>query len=129
MKNHNETGSEVHGLILFKKHAGENAGNRMKERVKKRAVNKKESPEIFVNGENAMSVGNTDQFKSHRGSAFHSIEITAGITAGGAETAVAAERNEFKVATMRTAEHGTAKGEIPAMDHFVHVFYDGRTRV
>lgn len=110
---------------MFKKHAGENAGNRMKETVKKRAVIKKESPEIFVNGENAVSVGNADQFKSHRGSAFHSIEITA----GGAETAVAAKRNEFKFATMRTAEHGTAKRGITAMDHFVYVFYDGRTWV
>lgn len=125
MKNHNKTGSEVHGFILFKKHAGENAGNRMKETVKERAVIKKESPEIFVNGENAVSVGNTDQLKSHRGSAFHSIEITA----GGAETAVAAKRNEFKFAIMRTAEQDTAKGGITAMNHFAHVFYDGRTRV
>lgn len=125
MEDHNKTGSEVHGLILFKKHAGENAGNRMKETVKKRAVIEEESPEDFVNGENAVPVVNPDEFKGHRGSAFHSIEITA----GGAETAVAAERDEFKLATMRTAEHGTTKGGITAMNHFVHVFYDGRTWV
>jgi len=66
MKNHNKTGSKVPGLILFEKHAVDNAGNRVKETVKKRAAMKKESPEVFVNGENAVSVGNMDQFKSHR---------------------------------------------------------------
>lgn len=30
VENHNETGSEIHGFILFVKYAGNNAGNGMK---------------------------------------------------------------------------------------------------
>jgi len=77
----------------------------------------------LVNGENAMPVGNVEQFKGHRGSALHGIKISA----GGTETAVAAERNEFELATVRAAIHGTAKGVIAAVDHFIRIFGDGST--
>ena len=70
-----------------------------------------------------MTMGNVDQFKGHRGSALHGIKVST----GGTETAVAAERNEIELAAVGTAIHGTAKGRIAAVDHFIHVFNDGRT--
>jgi len=70
-----------------------------------------------------MTVGNVDQFKGHRGSALHGIKVSTGRT----ETAVAAERDEFQLATVRTAIHGTAKVGIAAVDHFIHIFDDGST--
>ncbi len=70
-----------------------------------------------------MTVGNVDQFKGHRGSALHGIKVSIGRT----ETAVAAGRDEFQLATVRIAIHGTAKGGIAAVDHFIHIFADGST--
>lgn len=97
----------------------------MEKAVKKFTVIEEKSAEIFINGENTMPVGNIDQFKGHRGSALHGIKVSAGRT----ETAVAAERDEFLFATVGTAIHGTAKGSIAAVDHFIHVFNDRSTWV
>ncbi len=90
VQDHDKAGGEVHGFILEK------------------------SPEIFVNGKNTMSVCDIDELKRHGGSAFHGIFIAA----GGAETAVATERNKPKLSTVRTAIHGTPKRRVTAMDHF-----------
>lgn len=93
----------------------------MEEAVKKFTVIEEKSAEIFINGENTMSVGNIDQFKGNRGSALHGIKVFAGRT----EKAVAVERDEFLFATVRAAIHGT--GSIAAVDHFIHVFNDRST--
>lgn len=63
----------------------------MEEAVKKFTVIKEKFAEIFINRKNTMPVGNVDQFKGHSGSAPHGIKISA----GGAETAVAAEGNKL----------------------------------
>ena len=91
----------------------------MEEAVKKRTVIKKKNAEVFINGEDAMSVWNIDKFEGHTGSAFHGIFISTSRT----ETAVAAERNEFKFATMRAGIHGTAKRRIAAVDHLIDIFH------
>lgn len=91
VENHDKAGSEVHGLILFEKHAGNNAVYSMKKAVKERAVIQEKLPEVVINGKNTMPVGDIDQFKRHGGSALHGVEIPA----GRAETAMAAERNKL----------------------------------
>ena len=91
MEDHDKTGSEIQGLILFEKHAGNNAVYSMKKAVKERAVIEEKIPELRINGKNTMSVRDIDQFKGHRGSALHGVEIPAGRT----ETAVAAERDKL----------------------------------
>ena len=91
MKHHDKTRSEVHGLILFEKHAGNNAVYSMKKAVKERAVIEEKIPELLINGKNTMSVSDIDQFKGHRGSALHGIEISTGRT----ETAVAAKGDKL----------------------------------
>ena len=50
VKYHDETGSKVHGLILFKKHTGDNAVYGMEEAVKERTVIQEKLPELFING-------------------------------------------------------------------------------
>ena len=62
VKDHDKTGSEVHGFILFKKHTGNNAVYRMKKAVKEGAVIEEKAPELGINGKNAMPVGNKDKF-------------------------------------------------------------------
>lgn len=88
---HDETGSKVHGLILFKKHMGDNAVYGMEETVKEGTVIQEKLPELFINGKNTMTVGDIDQLKGHGRSALHGVEIAT----GRAEAAVAAERNKF----------------------------------
>ena len=95
----------------------------MKKAVKQGAVMKEKIPEVFINGEDAVPMGNIDKFKGHRGSTLHGIEITA----GGTETAVAAEWNKFQLSTGRAAVHSPAKSEIAAVDHFIHVFNNSIT--
>ena len=82
----------------------------MEEAVQERTVLKKKGSEIFINGKNAMTVLDTDEFERHTGGAFHSIFVAA----SGTKTAVTAERNEFEVTTVRTTVHGTAKRGITA---------------
>ena len=63
----------------------------MEETVRQGAVIQEEIAELFINGKNTVAVGDIDKFKGHRGSAPHGVEIST----GRAETAVAAEGDEF----------------------------------
>lgn len=92
----------------------------MEETVKQGAVIQEEIAELFINGKNTVTVGDIDKLKGHGSSALHGVEIST----GRAETAVAAEGNEFKLSAMRTAIHCPAKGGIAAVNHFFHVFDD-----
>lgn len=69
VENHDKAGSEVHGLVLLKKHAGNNAVYSMKKAVKEGTVIEEKLPESRINGKNAMAVDNMNQFKGHRGDA------------------------------------------------------------
>lgn len=95
----------------------------MKETVKERAVTQEEIPELFVNGKDTVAVGDIDQFKGHGSSALHGVKISA----GRAETAMAAEGNKLELSAVRAAIHGTAERRITAVDHFIYVFYDRLT--
>ena len=44
------------------------------------------------------------------------------VAARRAETALAAERNEFKISAMRTGIHGTAVRRVTTMNHLVDIF-------
>lgn len=89
VKDHDETGSEVHGLILLKKHTGNNTVHGMEEAVKEGTVTQKKLPELLINREDAMAVDDIYELKGHRSSALHGVEITT----GRAEAAVTAERD------------------------------------
>lgn len=123
MKNHDKARSEVHGFILLKKHAGDHAADGMKETVEQGTVMKKEKTKILINGKDTVAMLGIYKLKGHGGSALHGIKVTT----GGAEAAVAAERYKFKLATVRAAIHGAAKGWISAVDHFIYVFNNGIT--
>ena len=119
MKNHDITEREVFGFVHFKEHAGNNAGNRMKKARKQRSVLKEKITEIFINGEDTVSVLDVNQFKRHGGRAIHRIFVTASRT----ETAVAAKRNELKISTVWVAVHSTTKRRITTVYHLFDIFY------
>ncbi len=60
VENHDKAGSEVHGLVLFKKHVGNNTDNGMKKAVKESPVIEEEFPKVFINSENTMPMDNID---------------------------------------------------------------------
>ena len=105
MKDHDETGSEVHRLILFKKHAGNNTVYGMEKTAKERAVFEKKVPKLFVNGKDTMAVGDVNELKGHRGSAIHSIFVPTGRT----KAAVTAKRNKLEITAVRAGVHSAAK--------------------
>ena len=122
---HDETGSKVHGLILFKKHTGDNAVYGMEETAKEGTAMEEKPPELFINGKNTMTVGDIEQLKGHGSSTLHCV----GISAGRAEAAMAAKRNKFELSTEGTAIHSPTKGRVTTVDHFIHVFYHRLTWV
>ena len=62
-----------------------------------------------------------NELKEHRGSAFHSVLVAA----GGAEVAVAEERDELELAATGTAVHGATKGRLSTGNHLIDIFYFG----
>ena len=90
----------------------------MEEAVEEGTVFEKERPEILIDSEDTMPVGDIDKLKGHTGSAFHGILVTA----GGTEAAVTSEGNEFKFPTFGAAVHGTAIRRITTINHLLDVF-------
>ena len=97
----------------------------MKETVKEFAVFKEEMTEVFIDGEDTMSVSDINQLEGHIGGAFHGMLIPT----SRAETTVAAERNEFQFPAFRAAVHGTAIRRVTTMNHLLDVFNDSVARM
>ncbi len=97
----------------------------MKEAVEKTAVFKEEGTEVLIYGEDTVPVLGEDQFGSHFESTGHSIFRSA----GRAKTAMAAERNKFKIPAVRAGIHGSAKRRITTVDHFINVIHFTVTRM
>ena len=91
----------------------------MKKAVEEGTVIEEKIPELLINCKNTVAMTDIYQFKGHTGSAFHGIFIAA----GGAETAFAAERDKLEFSAVGTAIHGTAKGRIAAVYHFIDIFH------
>ena len=72
---------------------------------------------VFINSKDTVSVRDIDELESHVGGTFHGILIAA----GRAETAVAAERDEFKVAAFWTAVHSAAKRRVTTVNHLLDI--------
>ena len=93
----------------------------MEEAVEETSVFEKVMSEIFIYSKNTVAVRNRNKFGSHMSGTFHGIFVAT----GRAETAVTSERDKFQFTTMRTTIHGSAKGWISTMNHFIHVFNYG----
>lgn len=101
-------------------HAKENTSDSTKKTVEKGTVFQKEMPQLSINCKNAVPVCTLNQFERHGIRAF----LTVFHTAGRAEAAFAAERNEFEHPTFSTGVHGTAKGRVTTVNHLVDIADD-----
>ena len=92
----------------------------MKKAVQQGTVLEEEGAKVFVDGKDAVSVGDIDKFKRHRGSALHGILIAT----GRAETAMTAKGDKLELSAFGTAVHSTTVGRIATVDRLIHVFND-----
>lgn len=119
MKYTDKTGDKVFGLVDLVKHTENNTANSVKKAVQKRTVLEKKGTQFFVNGKDTMAVGAVYKFKGHTNRTFLGIFHAT----GRAETAFAAERNEFEVVAIGADIHGTAKRRVAAVDHLRDIFH------
>ena len=123
MQDTDETRNEVSFFVHFMEHSENDIANSLKKAVKEGAVIQKERPQVFVNGKNEVSVGAVNEFECHFSRAVNGVLIAA----GRAKFRMAAERNEFKLAAVGTAIHGTAKRGIPTVNHLLNIFHNNGT--
>lgn len=76
-------------------------------------------PEPFVNGEDAVAVLAAEELEGHGGGALLAVFDTA----GGAEPALAAERDELQLSALGAGIHGSAEGRIAAVHHLIDILH------
>lgn len=118
MQDHDEARGVVFRTVHPAEERKDNAGDCVKEAVKERAVFKEKRAQKFIDGEDAVPVPYADKLKGHIGSTFHGVLRAA----GGAEAALAAERDKFELTAGRAAVHGAAKRGISAAEHLIDIF-------
>lgn len=125
MEDTEEAGSETFGLVFTLEHSENNAADSREKAAKQDSVSKEEGSEFFCDCKNTVPVRDIDEFEGHGSSPVDGIFDTA----GRAEAAVASEGYKFKHTTGRASVHGTAKGRVPAMNHFFNIFDNGLSRM
>ncbi len=91
----------------------------MEKAVQQGPVVKEELPEVPVNSKNEVPVGGIDKLKGHGSGTPHGIQVSA----GRAETAVAAEGDEFQLPAAGAAVHGPARGGTATVHHLNDIFH------
>lgn len=123
MKDEDKTGREEFRFIVFVEHVEDDASDRRKKTVQKRAVFQEIGSQFFGNGEDEVSVLYVDNFKRHGGGTVNGVFIAA----GRAEAAFATERDKLQVAALGASIHGTAIGRVTTMNHPVYVIHNRGT--
>lgn len=123
MKDADKTGDEVSAFIYFVEKPEDDTADSLKKAVKPGTVIQEERTQVFINGKNEMPVSAVNEFKGHLSRAVNAVFVTAGRT----KFRMAAERNEFKFAAVRTSIHGAAKRWIPTVNHLLDVLHNNRT--
>lgn len=118
MENADDARGKVFSFIDFGKDAKNNIANRMKETIEQRSILEEINTEFIRDSEHTVTMNARNQLAGHMKRA--GLIVT--VTARRAETAFAAEGDEFKVATVRTAIHGTAIRRVTTMKHPVDIF-------
>ena len=91
MEDTDKTGSKAFGFVVFVEHTEDDTADSGEEASKEGTVSKEECAEFFYDGEDTVAVFHVQNLKGHGGSTVNGVFCTA----GGAETAVAAERDKF----------------------------------
>lgn len=121
MEDTDKAGSKTFGFVVFVEHTEDNVADCGEKTSKEGAVSEKEGAEFLSDSEDTVAVLNVQNLKSHGGSTVNGIFCTA----GGAETAVAAERDKFKFAAFVTGKHGTTERRVTTVKHPVNIPDDG----
>lgn len=117
MEDTDKTGSKAFGTVIFMEHTKDDTADGREETAQQGAVSEEEGAEFFCDGEDTVTVFDIQDLKGHGSGTINRVFDAA----GGAETAVAAERDKFKFPAFITAIHGTAKRRITAVKHPVNI--------
>ena len=121
MKDTDKAGGKAFGFIVLVEHTEDDTADSGEEASKEGTVSKEEGSEFLCNGEDTVSVFHVQNLKGHGGSTVNGVFSTA----GGAETAVAAERDKFEFPTFVTSKHGATERRITTVKHPVNIPGDG----
>ena len=116
-----KAGSKTFGFVVFVEHTEDNIADGGEKATKEGTVSEEEGPEFFSDSEDTVAVPHIQNLKSHGGSTVNGVFCTA----GGAETAVAAERDKFKFPAFVTGIHGPTERRVTAVKHPVNIPDDG----
>ena len=121
MEDTDKTWGKAFGFIVLVEHAEDDTADSGEEASKEGTVSKEEGAEFFSDGEDTVAVFHVQNLKGHGGSTVNGVFCTA----GGAETAVAAERDKFEFPTFVTGIHGTTERRVTTVKHAVNIPGDG----
>jgi hypothetical protein len=121
MKNADKAGSKGYGFINFMEHTKNGTANGRKKTIQKKAVKKKELPELLRDGKNTMSMSTMKKFRGHGERSADRIHVTT----GSAEPAMASKRNELEIATGSAEIHGTTKRRVAAGQRLINFSVPG----
>lgn len=125
MKNTNEAGSKRLRFIHIMKQTKKSSSDRRKKETQKITIMQKERTKLRINGKNTMAMLNFDEFKRHSVCTVDGIFCAARRT----QSAFATKRDKFKFTAFFACVQSTAKGSIPAVNHFVNIFHYDRPRL
>ncbi|MCU7378805.1 hypothetical protein OBO34_10610 [Clostridiales Family XIII bacterium ASD5510] len=116
---------EVLLMVLAVKPVGEYLGGGPEEDMEEAAVLTEVGAQLLRDGEDNMAVPAVDELE---GDGIGTVRLVGG-AAGVAETAVAAERDEFVCAAVRAYVEGAAEVRVTAVDSLLHLRPDNRADI
>ena len=96
---------------------GHDIADSLEKAVQEGAVFQEEMPELLINGKDAVAVMAAQKLEGHGG--FLAVLYAT----GGAEAALAAERDELHLPALGAGIHGSAEGRVATVHHLFDVLH------
>ena len=119
MEDTDKTGDKVFGFIELIKHLGHDIADSLEKAVQEGAVFQEEMPELVINGKDAVAVAVPQKLEGHGRGTFLAVLYAT----GGAEAALAAERDELHLPALGAGLHGAAEGRVATVHHLFDVLH------
>ena len=98
---------------------GHDIADSLEKAVQEGAVFQEEMPELLINGKDAVAVAAPQELEGHGRRTFLAVLYAT----GGAEAALAAERDELHLPALGAGIHGSAEGRVTAVYHLFDVLH------
>jgi hypothetical protein len=98
---------------------GHDIADSLEKAVQEGAVFQEEMPELLINGKDAVAVAAPQELEGHGRGTFLAVLYAT----GGAEAALAAERDELHLPALGAGIHGSAEGRVATVHHLFDVLH------